>query len=248
LSYSNGATTTYYRRDFTAPSEEETNIDTTLIALRDIEEFLNRSLRSLRSSRYPGALKQAIYFALQGQDRGIGNPFVILFAGIETLLNLFQPPKDVEPIIPKEQWQTLFDKISSLLKAQETFLSLPEDIQAKLQNNILCANRASFADRFKQMCSSQKIDVADLWPMVDAKGGSLYAVRNRIVHGRVFSSDEEWFRVISAKHHLLWTLERSILCILGWPVEKSRVSAKGLCGMTLYDSWRGDREYFTTGN
>ena len=74
--------------------------------------------------------------------------------------------------------------------------------------------------------------------------GSLYAVRNRIVHGRVFSTDQEWFRVVSAKHHLLWTLERSILCILGWPIEQSRVSAQALRGTTLYAGWRGDRDYF----
>lgn len=247
FSYSNGATTTYYRRDFTVPSEEETDIDTTLIALRDIEEFLNRSVRSLRSCRSPGALKQAIYFALHGQDRGIGGPFIILFVGIETLLNLFGPLRDVGRIIPNEQWQTLTDRISSLLKGQETFLSLPDDIQGKLQKNILGANRASFGDRFKQMCSSQNIDLADLWPMVGAKA-SLSAMRSRIVHGRVFASDQEWFRVISAKYHLLWTLERSILCSLGWPVEKSRVSAKSLSGMTLYDSWRADLEYFTSGS
>ena len=75
---------------------------------------------------------------------------------------------------------------------------------------------------------------------------SLYGVRNRIVHGRVFSSEEEWFRVISSKFHLLWTLERSILCILGWPVERSRSSKQSLSQMTLYNTWRQDREYFAT--
>jgi hypothetical protein len=200
LSYANGATATYYRRDFTVSSQEETDIDETLISLQDVEEFLNKSLYKLRSLPGPGGLKQAVYFALHGQARGIGDSFVMLFAGVETLLNLY-------------------------------------DIRG--------ANRSSFAVRFKQMCSLQKIDLADLWPMLGGRD-SLYAVRNRIVHGRVFSSDQEWFRVISAKYHLLWTLERSILSILEWPVERSRVSAKGLCGMTLYGSWRSDREFFAS--
>jgi hypothetical protein len=71
---------------------------------------------------------------------------------------------------------------------------------------------------------------------------SLYGVRNRIVHGRVFATDQEWFRVISAKYHLSWTLARSILCILGWPIERGRVSARALSDLTLYSSWRADRD------
>ena len=50
---------------------------------------MNRSLEKLEELTHPGALKQAIRFALHGQGRGIGDSFVMLFAGIETLLNLF---------------------------------------------------------------------------------------------------------------------------------------------------------------
>ena len=89
VSYVNGATTVYYRRDFTAPSREEVDVDNTLISLRDIEEFVNGSLQRFRSLPDTGALKQAIYFALHGQGLGIGDSFVMLFAGIETLLNIF---------------------------------------------------------------------------------------------------------------------------------------------------------------
>jgi hypothetical protein len=192
-----------------------------------------------------GALKQAIYFALHGQMRGIGDSFVMLFAGIETLLNLFQEEGDIEPLFPTEQWHSLFGEISSLLGTQKAFLALQPDMQSKLLKNIQGANRAFFADRFDRMCLSKGIDLRDLWPMLGGKG-SLYGVRNRIAHGSVFADDQEWFRVIPAKFHLLWTLERSILCILGWPVERSRSSAKALRLTTLYAKWRGDREYFAT--
>ena len=245
VSYANEATTVYYRRDFTAPSEEETDVDNTLISLRDTEEFLNGSLRKFGSFPDSGALKQAIYFALHGQARGIEDSFVMLFAGIETLLNMFQSAKDGDPPVPEEQWEPLFDSVSTALGTQRTFLDLPDNNKARLLDNIHGANHAFFSGRFERMCSSRKIDLTDLWPMLGGKN-SLYAVRNRIVHGRVFSSDQELFRVISAKFHLLWTLERSILCVLGWPVERSRSSTKSLCGMTLYGSWRADWEYFAT--
>jgi hypothetical protein len=58
-------------------------------SISSAEGFLNRSLEKLEELTHPGALKQAIRFALHGQGRGIGDSFVMLFAGIETLLNLF---------------------------------------------------------------------------------------------------------------------------------------------------------------
>lgn len=243
MEYGNGATVTSYRRDFTAPSDEKTDVDQTLISLRSIEEFLNQGIEKLSGLPQPGALKQAIQFALHGQARGIGDSFVMLFAGVETLLNLFASDQDLEPIIPKKQWEPLFEKMSAALAGQQDFLALTNEIRTELLSNVRDANRAFFSDRFRRMCSSQKMDLADLWPMLGGQG-SLYAVRNRIVHGRVFSTDQEWFRVISAKHHLLWTLERSILCILGWPIDQSRASAQTLRGITLYSGWREDRDYF----
>lgn len=197
FSRENGDSTTHYRRDFTTPPVEETDIDATLIPLEEIQSFLDTCLPKFGGFPQPqaAALKQAMHFALRGQGRGIGDLYVILFAGIETLLNTSRSEK------------------------------------------------ASFSDRFEAMCLSRRIELADLWPMVGAKG-SLYAVRNRIVHGSVFSSDHEWFRVVPAKYHLLWTLERSILCLLEWPVDRSRVSRHSLRGLTLYDTWRADHEYF----
>lgn len=246
LEYANGAAVTSYRRDFTIPVDEETDVDAeTLVSLQDIEEFLNQSLARLVGLPHPGALKQAIQFALHGQARGIGDSFVMLFAGIETLLNLFVSKHDLEPIVPKKQWRPWFDRMSATLEAEKDFQALTADTRTQLLDNVRGANRALFGDRFRRMCSSQKIDLGDLWPMLGGQG-SLYAVRNRIVHGRVFANNQEWFRVVSAKHHLLWTLERSILGILAWPIDRSRVSSQALRNITLFNNWRADRDYFLT--
>jgi hypothetical protein len=241
--YQNGAIESTYRRDFTMPSAEESDVDHTLISLQNIEEFLNRSVEKLAGFSHPGALKQSIQFALHGQGRRIGDSFVMLFAGVETLLNLFVSGEDIEPIVPKRQWEEWCDLMTEAVQADQDFRALPDAVQAQLVGNVRGANRAFFADRFLRMCSSQEIELMDLWPMLGGRG-SLYAVRNRIVHGRVFSTDQEWFRVVSAKYHLLWTLERSILRILGWPVAQSRVSPRALRGLSLYGDWHRDRDYF----
>lgn len=241
--FANGASVTSYRRDFTAPPEEEADVDETLISLGSIEKFLNGSIAKLVNFPHPGAMKQAIQFALHGQGRGIGDSFVMLFAGIETLLNLFGPGQGVEAIVPRTEWKSLFSRMADALAGESGFKTLDASVRSQLLQNVRSANRAFFADRFRRLCSSGKIELSDLWPMVGGQA-SLYAVRNRIVHGRVFSSDQDWFRLASAKYHLLWTLERSILCLLGWPVEYSRVSPQALRGHTLYSAWRSDRTYF----
>lgn len=111
IAYSNGATKSLYWRDFTAPSEEEVDIDDTLISLRDIEQFLNQSLKKFGTNPSSGPLKQAIYFVLHGQAPGISDSFTMLFAGIETLLNVFKATNDVEPLIPNSEWKSMFDSI-----------------------------------------------------------------------------------------------------------------------------------------
>jgi hypothetical protein len=241
LSYANNATTTYYRRDFSVSDVEEPDVDETLISLQSIEEFLNRGMVALTSATRTAALKQAIDFALLGQSRAIGEAYVMLFAGIESLLGLTQA-QSIEPIVPADQWQLIANEILPQLDSFAPFMSIAEDDKITLRNHILAANRRplSFGYRFKQMCSSKRIDLSDLWPMSGGKSHSLSDIRNRIVHGSVFTSDQEWFKLVAAKYHLYWTLERSILAHLDWPVAKSRVSSRCLCGMTLYSTWLAD--------
>jgi len=242
ISYANGATSRYYRRDFPTPDTEPVDIDGTLIKLTDIGEFLNSGLVKFGELSRPGALRQAIEFSLFGEDRMIGSSFVMLFAGIETLLKLFKS-KD-EP--SKRDWGSFSDRISLLLGSDGRFSSLPAAIQDNVRGNIRDANRAPFAKKFDHMCSTQNLELSDLWPMTDPVGASLYSIRNQIMHGRVFPGNEDWFRIVSAKYHLLWTLERIILSLLGWPLNRSRVSAGSLGKMTLYKTWRADRENFKT--
>jgi hypothetical protein len=105
--------------------------------------------------------KQAIQFVLYGQGRGIGDSFVMLFAGIETLLNLFVSEQDLEPIIAKKQWKPLFDLMVAAITEGEDFKALSDDIRTQLLGNVQSASRVFFADRFRRMCSSQKMT----WPI-----------------------------------------------------------------------------------
>lgn len=241
--FEGGAQESYFRRDFTTPTEQS-DIDETLISLKDTESFLNGSMA--RFGKLPGqsAIKQAIYFALSGRERGIEDVYMLLFAGIETLLNRFRSEHNLERVIEKPDWKILQQEVVALLRTKKAFRDLPLENQLAVEQRVPELNRVSFPTAFKKMCSVYRVDLTGLWPMVDGSTVTLYSLRNRIVHGRVFPNETDSFRLVSAKYHLRWTLERTLLQILGWPIANSRVSARSLRSTTLYQSWQEDRQYF----
>jgi len=103
ITYENTSSSHHFRRNFSRPREEETDIDETLVALRDIEGFLNQAVTALRAFDHGDALRQAIQFAISGQGRLIAHSYIILFAGVETLLNVFRSQQNLETIITKKK-------------------------------------------------------------------------------------------------------------------------------------------------
>jgi hypothetical protein len=82
----------------------------------------------------------------------------------------------------------------------------------------------------------------DLWPVADKSSGqSLYCIRNHIEHGDPISEND--FKALAvAKLHLQWTIERALLAILGWPLERSTVSSHSLGKWHPYKDWCAIRE------
>ena len=91
----------------------------------------------------------------------------------------------------------------------------------------------TFAKGWQDLCAEYGVDVSDLWPVTGTKNGvSLAAVRNRLVHGDIFTPTES-YALMAAREHLQWVLERTILTILGWPTDKSNVSTRILQSMSM---------------
>lgn len=68
-------------------------------------------------------------------------------------------------------------------------------------------------------------------------------IRNKLVHGYTFNN-EEWNLMTIAHQHLQWRLERMLLRILGWDVNRSRVSSDFLDSnyKSIYINWVNDRD------
>jgi hypothetical protein len=99
-------------------------------------------------------------------------------------------------------------------------------------------SRVSFGTAFKSFCEFYQIDLSDLWPIGGEEvSTSLTKIRNKIIHGGRFER-EEYNAVICALSHLKWTLERCILRVLDWDVERSKVRSLFLNNYIDYNEWK----------
>ena len=96
------------------------------------------------------------------------------------------------------------------------------------------------------MAKYHNIDLNDLWPIgkTDQKGTLTY-IRNQISH--CFDREELYKNdLIMAREHLAWIIERLVLSLLGWPVEKSNVSKNFLSSrMACYVDWQKKKKDVT---
>jgi hypothetical protein len=68
-------------------------------------------------------------------------------------------------------------------------------------------------------------------------------VRHRLVHGDPFLS-RPVEALACAEAHLRWIVERMLLCVLGWPIERSSVSIEYLRSKNQNQTWQAERAKF----
>jgi len=101
--------------------------------------------------------------------------------------------------------------------------------------------RVPIKERFKVFTARHKPRLDDLWPLFDDSAGPpLYAVRNAIAHGE-FLDPGKSVVVSCAQENLNWTVERMLLTILDWPVEKSHVDQAYLRSWSAAYDWAAFR-------
>jgi len=92
-------------------------------------------------------------------------------------------------------------------------------------------------DLYRFFETKHSVDLGDLWPLFDvSKGVSLTRVRNRLAHGEPFVQ-RELEALGCALQHLRWVVERVVLAILGWPIDRSKVRAESLRTHYLAYKW-----------
>ena len=174
------------------------------------------------SSANKDAIRTAIWSVVPGAKSTIEKSFLSMFAGLESLVLDFRRRDKLERVLPKPEWKKLKDYLKKCINQCEV-PKLDEQKCALIHDKLEELNKISLRYAFEQFCSKYKIDLSDLWPIFNSVDGSLSNIRNKLIHGDPLPpalQDILW----AAHSSLRFSMERILISILGWPVDKSEVN------------------------
>lgn len=217
----------FYRRSRVRPENDPWDSDFALIDSAEFESFLEKAYGSYVATGPAELITQALHLVTPRPGRTVESSFTTLYAALETIVLWYRQRKNLELIVPDEsEWDTLRSAIRDHL-THHPLLAGP-DAERKRRRGLLRAKvdelrRVPFRAAFESLCSEYNVVIDDLWPMFSrAPEISLTEMRNRIVHGRGISGSQRgplW----GAEQHMRWTVERVLLAVLRWPIERSRL-------------------------
>lgn len=234
----------FYRGDISVP-EEDFNHSTNevLIDSQDFEEFTLRSLNAGRSCFFREHLFDAIGKAAYREYSSLESEYLSYYSALENLINGYRDTHDFHYILGSDDYKKFSKDLKSFIKSHDLFRgnNEEEDLRSKkrqlVYEKIAELNRISFGTAFKSFCEFYQIDLCDLWSLGGGEvSTSLTKIRNRLIHGGRFER-AEYDAVICAKTHLKWILERCILRVLDWDIEKSNVRPLFLRHCVGYSEW-----------
>jgi hypothetical protein len=220
------------------PSESQAS----LINSSDVDEFLLITAPSA-SAELDDVLRRAIKFALPLDNGDTEVSFLSLSAALESLLTFFRR-QDKSKILAAGDFYKLETDLKKWLKEQPA-LAKESAKRALIYEKLPELNRFPFSSNFRRFCEHYSLDLEDLWPVTGKHAEwPLMEVRHRLVHGDPFVSRPDG-AMTCAQMHLTWAVERMLLAVLGWPIERSNVSREALVRTRgEYHNWQSERAKF----
>lgn len=231
----------FYRRDISIPKEDfNHSSDETLIDNRDLEEFISQALSSGRSCIFKEHLFDAIGKAAYREYSSLESEYLSYYSALENLVNGYRDNFNFHYILEDDSWKKFSKDLRDFIKKHDFLKGEEANKKEKrefIYDKISELNRVSFGTVFKSFCDFYNIELSDLWSLGGGRvSTSLSTIRNRLIHGGRFER-EEYDAVICAKSHLKWTLERCILRVLDWEIERSKVRPLFLKQCIHYNDW-----------
>ncbi|HXG83464.1 MAG TPA: hypothetical protein VNI84_05485 [Pyrinomonadaceae bacterium] len=234
-----------FLRDKTIPdnSDKAWSRYDSLIDLSNFEEFIATVYSNFQNYIDIEAFRRTMNFVIPDSKNTIDGSFIILYSALEMIVLHFRRKNGLEFILPNKKFEKVRKKIKDYIEHLELLEDESEKI--KIKEKLSELNRISFATAFEEFCKHYSVDISDLWSVTGNNTGiSLSQIRNKLIHGEHFSA-EHYTILFYAREHLRWTVERMILAILGWTVEKSTVSPQHLKMMTAYKNWQEEQAKFS---
>ena len=183
-----------------------------------MEEYFAIAWTSFKDSPYKQAIRSAIY-ALRPMHRLTeANRYLSLFSALEELALVYKRQGGKDVILSEIHWSRLNCALIAEIKKEVTDKPTRKLMYEKLRE----INRPAIRGILKDFIDSLEVDLSDLWPLYSTDKERLIEIRNRMVHGDLdltLSTGSLWI----ATEHLQWMLERILLKLVKWPIEKSRV-------------------------
>ena len=242
--------TKYYRREMAIPKiiKDHSFIET-IIEGFDFKKFIEIAYKNYIEIESKDLLRSAIYPATQDDDRTVESSYLTFFSSLETLVLLSRRIDNAAPILNPDEWKEFRKELETFIKDHKKFSgNKPKHKQRRklIYEKVPELNRISFSTAFNNFCQEYSIDLHDLWPVTDRTDGlCLFDIRNMLTHGEALTREQE-IALSTAKIHLQWIVERSILAVLGWPVSESKVRKEFLSRvMVPHREWREERILFS---
>lgn len=212
-----------------------------LIQRSHFEDYLKTCYAALVSHHNPKVLSDSIFSVVPGRRRTVEDAFLSMYSALESLILDYRKRNDLEYVISDEnEWK---DKKKGIQKALRKML---KDYTGKqrcfMYGKLDELNRIPSRSAFSEFCREYNLDVSDLWPLYGEKFiAGLSDIRNLLIHGIRISG--EFNKMLSeAKESLQYMLERTLLSLMGFPVQESDVS-KSLLSCDPYRlNWTVDEQ------
>lgn len=219
----------FFRGNVTVPpSDQDFDPNDVVVDLQDFEEFLRSAYAKFIATGPHELMQHALHLGGIRQNRTVESSFTTLYAALETIVLWYRRQHGLEYIVEdEEKWETLKSDARTYLKAHAAMQGDSPDqkerrkwIGAKVNE----LRRVPFGITFQRFCKDYGVQLVDLWPVADNKREevSLTEIRNRLVHGSTFEQ-HQLRALMGAEEHMRWTVERALLAVLGWPLERSKI-------------------------
>ena len=238
--------TRYYRTKMAFADNAEGSYSNTLIDDLDFKDFASSARESFGNGPTARAYRQIMNVLISSIDLTIESSFIAIFSALETIVTVYATEKNNSNIIPEADFRRLRHEFGKWLKEQEY---VPIEKQNMIIRKIQELNRPPLAERIRYFIENIGIVIDDLWPIFDNSNNktSLSGIRNSLVHGGL--NDRASMEALSvAGMHLRWIVERCLLRLLGWPVERSQVSERKLVQFLPYREWGKYRSGLSSNN
>jgi len=215
---------TYYRGNYAFPDcNAESGIHDYLADRQSSKEFIETCHTNFLAHENQLALRSAICAAVPLDQHTLEAGFLSKFAGLETLLLSFRKQNSLEDILPPDHWKSLKCYLQKCIR-QATEPELDHKQKKSIYNKLDELNRVSIKEAFETFRQHYGIYLSDLWPTFGEKDAiGLVDIRNKLIHGDPFPN--ELVHALSmANIHLQFTLERSLVRVLGWDITKTKVN------------------------